>query len=733
MEPAKLTKLVRGELDWIAMKALEKDRNRRYETANGFAMDVQRYLADEPVAAGPPSTWYRLRKLVRRNRAFVIAGALLLLTLLVGVAGTSVGLLEAKRSETHAIDESNKKEVALENLKEEQGKTKSALTVAASGRKRAREALDELSSDVIGDWLSRQPKLTAQQKKVLERTLARYEEFTREAGDTPEQRRHLAQAYWRVADFRAQLGMRAESRVAYERSIELYQAIIKESSGVPEFHAALAKIYLNRSASQQKFGELENSLTSCIAARVLLEQLVGENAENVDYAIDLGGIYSNIGRIELDKANPYAALEWYDQAIARLEPISRRTDPKLWLARDYLSRTLSGKAAALAKVGKLDEAMVSLKAGRSLREQLAREEPDAPYHLEELGASHHFQGSLSLQAKIPKKQEALQCFREACAHYEPLVRHYPGVPQYVKRLAAAYYDIAGIHEGLRQPLEALKCYELELPLRKRLVQFHDGNPEDIANLARTHGCIGYVQTQLRMTNEATKAYKTELDLLEKLIQIDPLDLKHKEMLGGTYCNLASIARDSNELEASLEWFKKAIATLEPLTREKSPPRRSRLFLRNSYYGRCVAYGKLRRYKESIEDLERAIALDDSGDPHYRVVRAQTLAFLGEHKKATAAAEELAEAKGLPAVAVYNLARVYSLCVPLADKDDNIPSADRNHLSEKHAARAVVLLRRAFEAGFGNVSSMKKDRALDPLRQREDFKKLLAELESKTKK
>ncbi len=61
-EPAKLTRLVRGELDWIVMKALEKDRNRRYETANGFALDVQRYLADEPVQACPPSAGYRLRQ-----------------------------------------------------------------------------------------------------------------------------------------------------------------------------------------------------------------------------------------------------------------------------------------------------------------------------------------------------------------------------------------------------------------------------------------------------------------------------------------------------------------------------------------------------------------------------------------------------------------------------------------------------------------------------------------------
>ena len=63
LEPKKLSGLVRGELDWIVMKALEKDRKRRYETASGLADDLRRYLNDEPVMAGPPSSWYRLRKL----------------------------------------------------------------------------------------------------------------------------------------------------------------------------------------------------------------------------------------------------------------------------------------------------------------------------------------------------------------------------------------------------------------------------------------------------------------------------------------------------------------------------------------------------------------------------------------------------------------------------------------------------------------------------------------------
>src|SRR5206468_3192397 len=84
MEPAKLTKLVRGELDWIVMKCLEKDRNRRYETANGFAADVQRYLSDEAVLACPPSAGYRLRKFARRNKAALTTAGLIALAFVLG-------------------------------------------------------------------------------------------------------------------------------------------------------------------------------------------------------------------------------------------------------------------------------------------------------------------------------------------------------------------------------------------------------------------------------------------------------------------------------------------------------------------------------------------------------------------------------------------------------------------------------------------------------------------------
>ena len=85
MEPAKLTKLVRGELDWIVMKTLEKDRTRRYETANGLARDIERHLQDEPVEACPPSASYRLRKFARRNKATLVTASVIGLALLIAV------------------------------------------------------------------------------------------------------------------------------------------------------------------------------------------------------------------------------------------------------------------------------------------------------------------------------------------------------------------------------------------------------------------------------------------------------------------------------------------------------------------------------------------------------------------------------------------------------------------------------------------------------------------------
>jgi serine/threonine protein kinase len=115
-EPKKLMAMLRGELDWVVMKCLEKQRDRRYESANGLARDIRRFLADEPVEARPPSAGYRLKKFLRRHKGPVIAGILLLLAVLGGVVGTSIGMVEAQKARSEeALREAADRERLIRN------------------------------------------------------------------------------------------------------------------------------------------------------------------------------------------------------------------------------------------------------------------------------------------------------------------------------------------------------------------------------------------------------------------------------------------------------------------------------------------------------------------------------------------------------------------------------------------------------------------------------------------
>jgi serine/threonine protein kinase/tetratricopeptide (TPR) repeat protein len=115
LEPKKLTRVVQGDLDWIVMKCLEKERPRRYETARLLGEELQRFLADEPVQAGPPSAGYRTRKFLRRHKSAVAAGILVALALITGAAATlairSLATFSGDRpaSNGEAIQENDKK------------------------------------------------------------------------------------------------------------------------------------------------------------------------------------------------------------------------------------------------------------------------------------------------------------------------------------------------------------------------------------------------------------------------------------------------------------------------------------------------------------------------------------------------------------------------------------------------------------------------------------------------
>jgi serine/threonine protein kinase len=177
-DPKRLSQLFRGELDWIVMKCLEKDRNRRYETASALAADVRRYLDDEPVQACPPSLAYRLRKFYRRNKVALFMGGLVAF----GLLATLVTLAISR----YQIDQ--KRWEAEENRQE-----------AEANLQKAGDAVNEYFTVVSGSPLLDTPGLEPLRKKLLETALRYYQEFIRQHAASPAFEADVAAGHLRVA------------------------------------------------------------------------------------------------------------------------------------------------------------------------------------------------------------------------------------------------------------------------------------------------------------------------------------------------------------------------------------------------------------------------------------------------------------------------------------------------------------------------------------------------------
>jgi serine/threonine protein kinase/tetratricopeptide (TPR) repeat protein len=196
-EPAKLTKLVRGELDWIVMKALDKDRSRRYETANGLAMDVQRYLRDDHVLACPPSAGYRLRKFALRHRVTLTTAAVVALAL---VAGTAVSTWQAVRATL---------------AQAEAGRQRDAATKAASQEKLANTLLADLLSAAVPEENARDKKVSAEElfHQAVQKVI-RHPKFQEDPEVEASLRLTIGNTYYR-------LGMYPEAESYLRQAVEL--------------------------------------------------------------------------------------------------------------------------------------------------------------------------------------------------------------------------------------------------------------------------------------------------------------------------------------------------------------------------------------------------------------------------------------------------------------------------------------------------------------------------------
>jgi serine/threonine protein kinase/tetratricopeptide (TPR) repeat protein len=250
MEPTQLARLLRGDIDWIVMKALDKERARRYETANGLAMDIQRYLADEPVLAGPPTVVYRLRKFVKRHKGRVVAASLVLLALLAGMVGTTVGLIRARWAEAAAQADAQR--------------ARDAEKKAADEEAVAREVSDFMRNDLLAQA---GPHARADRHAMPDANIKMRTVLDRAAESIPGKfSRPLVEAAVRltIGDAYVELGEYKAALPHLERALELYRR--ERGPDHPEtLHAALSvgRLYQLKADFRRAVPLLTDTLAAC--------------------------------------------------------------------------------------------------------------------------------------------------------------------------------------------------------------------------------------------------------------------------------------------------------------------------------------------------------------------------------------------------------------------------------------------------------------------------------------
>jgi serine/threonine protein kinase/tetratricopeptide (TPR) repeat protein len=418
MEPGRLTKLVRGELDWIVMKALEKDRNRRYETANGFAMDIQRYLTDEPVMACPPSASYRLRMFARRYRAVLRVAAGFAAILVLAAAASAWQAIRATLAEQRANAERDRAEASFHMT---------------------RQAVDRLFTQV-----SQSPKLKAQgmetfRKELLQTAREFHERFVREQFDTPAVRFDLGLAHRRLAEIDRELGELAAAEQSAAQAIAIL-CKLADARHVPEYRHELAVAHTVRGTVHADDAHWDQAQAEYQEAVAIQEPLADSHPDVTAYQYALAKTYAASGMAHTKSGRWDRAGARYRQALDLLDRLVG-AHPGVPDYEALLAATWMRLGEVYNTAGEHKKAEEALMKAAGAFERLLSDRPDAPpQDLASLARCHAILGRVYRETAQPDKAEAAQ--HEALKVFEALARQHPDVPEFTYDVGRCHYALA---------------------------------------------------------------------------------------------------------------------------------------------------------------------------------------------------------------------------------------------------------------------------------------------------
>jgi serine/threonine protein kinase len=519
-------KLLRGDLDNIVLMALRKEPARRYQSVEQLSDDIRRYLEARPIIARKDSVVYRAAKFVRRNRVATAAAALVLLSLIAGLAATTWQAQRAKSEKARA--------------------------------ERRFNDVRQLAHSVLFDYhdaIKDLPGATRVRERLVKDALVYLDNLAGEAAGDLDLQRELAAAYERVGDVRGQaysasLGDRAGAIDSYSKALHIRETLVAAAPRDVQNRRDLAASYKKMGNQLLDTSEAARGLEYLNKSLALCSDLVAEQPADLKIHHELAEMHDAIGSAQEGRGEIPGALEHYRKALPIYEDLLA-VSPKDRTNRRSLSVTLANIGRALFLNNDTKGALESSQKALALREALLAEDPTNAEYRRSLGISYQDNGDY--QAWLKNTREALDSFRKKLALDEQAVAADSSNVQAPGDMAYSCHRLGDLLTELGDHSQALSYYRRALELYEKGVA---ADPQDLvvalrAIMARTR--VGKTHAKLGNIDSADNECRIAADLLQTTID-DAANISQRRLrvlaygdLGETYAMLAADPRTSSLL------------------------------------------------------------------------------------------------------------------------------------------------------------------------------------------
>ncbi len=649
IEPNQLKKSLIGDLDWIVMKALDKERSRRYETANGLARDIDRFLNDEAIEACPPSTAYRLKKLLRRNKGTMLAASLLLLALVAGTAAVLAVQVRANanlRSVNAQLDMANNELQSSNTLLEQQ---------RARAEEREQQAIDAVRrfGDAVSNnaELKNSPALELLRKALLKEPIDYFKTLRtslQKGSDTKsESLARLAAANFDLGKLTDEIGNQQDALIEFKESLAIRQQLANTNPNDTQSVSDLANSHHYVGRLLHATGQLDEALLASKSALAIRQQLADANPTVTQFQSDLAFSHNNIATVLSKTGNPIEALQEYEAARAIQQKLAD-AHPTESDFQKFLAVSYHNIGVLRRDTGQPVEALQSLESALAIRQQLVDAHPTDTEFRSDLAFSHNHIGIIL--SETGKPIEALQSFESARSIQQKLVDGHPTATRFQSCLADSLNNIAVLLHASGKPREALEASASALAIQQQLA---NDNPTVIQfqrSLASSHNNIGVLLRASGKPGEALEANESALAIQEQLADANPTVIEFQRSVADSHTNIGILLDSTGKADEALQAYESALSIRERLLRShpESPVDASGLaMLLHNMANIDLAAGRFDEARgllqQAINGQKKALAANPR-NPQYRQFLANHLANLIKAAQGLGDSEGVVEAE-----------------------------------------------------------------------------------------